>query len=658
MQDKNKMHPDDLRNLIIFGVLSVLLWLSYDHFILKPKLEQMRVASEVGQKAALEMQQREGMLDEVERPRNEIIAETKAGRVEIDSPLVFGSISLKGARLDDLGLKTYFETVEKDEPVHVLSPAASPYPKYVEHGWVAKDKNVRTPNKESVWSLVGGSKLTPEESIRLQWDNGQGLLFEQIISLNEDYGFTTVQKVINNSGNDVTLYPYSLVNRRGIPKDFQGRWVIHEGPIGYFNKELVEAAFNKMDKEPEITGEATGGWIGLTSKNWVTAIVPEQENKTKFRIVYTKAAIDGIKDRYQADILGPAELVKAESMSEYTTNVFSGPKKLSLLEKYENEWNVPHFDLAVDFGLFYFLTRPFFAIIHFFYTLVGNFGVAIIMFTVMLRICVFPLANTSFKSFARMKKITPQMDKLRGKYRDDKEKLQKEIVKLYQKEKVNPMAGCLPILVQIPIFFSLYKVLSNTIEMRHAPFFGWIQDLSAPDPTSVFNLFGLIPWEPPAALHIGVWPCLMLITMILQRKLSPPPADKFQARVVAFLPWMMTYILSQFASGLVIYWTFSNLLSVIQQYIIMRRMGVEVDLIGNILGRNKEVTPIDGVHPESAMIEEQVEEALGIDQEDTPENDLKRTTKKTSQKTSKKAAKKSVSKPKPKKKNPTQKKKK
>ena len=642
MQQKDQMHPDDKRNLIVFAALSILLWLSYDHFILKPKMEQLRVAQEVQQKVALDAQTGSGMTEEAERPREEII--TEDGRLAVKNNKVFGSINLTGARLDDLGLQDYHKTVEDEENVALLSPAGSFHPQYIEHGWVSSDKNLKMPDSKSVWNVVAGDTLTQNSSVQLQWNNGQGLIFEQVISLNEDYAFEVVRRVINNTGRDIEIHPFSLIAQRGVPEEFLGRWVVHEGPLGYFGNELFEFGYNKMDKEPSLQKSADKGWIGLTTKDWFTALVPDQGSATKYRITYTKAAREKVKDRYQVDIMGPAITAKAGGMAEYKTHFFAGAKKLSLLEKYEDQWNIPHFDLAVDFGWYYFLTRPFFAIINFFYGFVGNFGIAIILFTVVLRICVFPLANTSFKSFAKMRKIGPQMAELRDKYNDDKPKLQQELVKLYQTEKVNPMAGCLPILIQIPIFFSLFKVLSNTIEMRHAPFFGWIQDLSAPDPTSVFNLFGLIPWDPPQMLMIGAWPCFMLITMIIQRKLSPPPTDKFQAQLIAAMPWIMTFVLAQFAAGLVIYWTFNNLLSVIQQYIIMRSMGVEVDLIGNILGRKKEPTPIDGVHVEAAMVEEEIEEALGIDQEDTPENDLKK--------------KKKVSKPKPKKKNPTQKKKK
>lgn len=639
MQNNDKMHPDDMRNLILFGIISIVLWFSYDHFILKPKLEKMRAAQEIAQEMAVEAQVQSGMTDDAERPRTEIISENR--RVSIKSDKVFGSINLTGARLDDLELEDYYKTVEREEHVSLLSPTGSMHPKYIEHGWVSSDTNLKLPNAKSVWKIKAGDVLTPNSPVTLQWKNGRGLTFEQVISIDDTYAFSVTRRVLNNTRSAVTLYPFSLIAQRGIPEDFMGRWVVHEGPIGYFGDKLFEETFGKMEKDPTITETATKGWIGLTSKNWHTALVPEQESETKFRITYTKAVVETAKDRYQADIMGPALVAQSGSMIEYKTNFFAGAKKMALLEKYEDQWNIPHFDLAIDFGWFYFLTRPFFFVINFLFGLVGNFGVAIILFTVMLRICVFPLANTSFKSFAKMRVIGPKMTELREKYKDDKPQLQKELVKLYQKEKVNPMAGCLPIVVQIPIFFSLFKVLSNTIETRHAPFFGWIEDLSAPDPTSIFNLFGLLPFDPPSMLMIGAWPCMMLITMIIQRKLSPPPTDKFQAQMIAAMPWFMTYILAQFASGLVIYWTFNNLLSVIQQYIIMRSMGVEIDLIGNILGRNKPVVESDA-DKEKAKLEKLEKNVEAV---------VKKGTKKA-------AVKKTISKPKPKKKSPTQKKKK
>lgn len=640
MQQKdNKMHPQDLRNLIIFGLISITLWFAYSHFVLNPQKEKMMAAQKIQKQAAIEKIKEGGDVQENILPREEILATQQAQnlRVKIDSEYVFGTINLVGGRLDDLGLKKYFTTAEDKENSVVLYPSGTTHPKFIEHGWVSPDKNLKLPDAKTTWTLASGTELTPTTPITLRWNNGQGLVFEQVIGLDEDYLFTVINRVINSTGAAVTLFPYSLISQKDVPEEFIGRAIVHEGPIGYFGEELIEETYGKMSKTPVIVKTSTKGWIGLTTKDWHTALIPEQGIENKFRMVYTKSPIDKTKDLYQTDVTGPAMTASAGGMAESKMHVYAGAKKLSLLNKYQEQLNITHFDLAVDFGILYFLTKPFFYVINFFYGFVGNFGVAIILFTVVLRICVFPLANTSFKSFANMRKIGPQMTELREKYKDDKPQMQQELIKLYQKEKVNPMAGCLPIVIQIPIFFALFKVLSNTIEMRHAPFFGWIQDLSAPDPTSFFNLFGLMPWDSPVFLHIGAWPCMMLITMIIQRKLSPPPADKMQAQIFALMPWIMTMVLAKFAAGLVIYWTFNNLFSTIQQYIIMTRMGVKVDLIGNVLGRNKnEPTPIEGVHPEAVMIEQEIEHALGIDQEDTPENDLG-------------LPKKSVSKPKPKK---------
>ncbi len=624
MQKNDKMHPDDKRNLIIFGILSVLLWLSYDHFILAPKIEKIEAANKLAQIQAEKIQTAEGMLDFTEKPREEILsdndsAQTNIERIQIENDYIFGTINPVGARFDDLSFKNHFIEADRKENAVLLSPVGSFHPKYIENGWVTNDSSIAVPDSKSVWSLAAGDVLSNNNPITLRWNNEQGLTFEKVISIDNGYGFTVIQRVLNNTDKEITLYPYSLISERGTPYDFEGRWVVHEGPIGYVGDEIYEATYTKMDKKPVFEQSANNGWVGLTSKNWLSAVVPAQGEMNKFRVTYTKALDTGApvkaKDRYQADFLGGAKIVPANGMVQYQSHVFAGAKKMSFINRYSEQWNIPHFDLTIDWGWFFFLTKPFFYIINFFYGLVGNFGVAIILFTVVLRVCVFPLANTSFKSFANMRKIGPQMNELRDKYKDDKQKLQQELVKLYQKEKVNPMAGCLPILIQIPIFFSLFKVLSNTIEMRHAPFFGWIKDLSAPDPTSVFNVFGLLPFTPPSFLMIGAWPCLMLITMIIQRKLSPPPADKLQANMIAAMPWVMTFVLAQFAAGLVIYWTFNNLFSVIQQYIIMRRMGVEVDLIGNILGKNKnkEMEPVEGIHPEAIVAEKQIEEATNVD---------------------------------------------
>ncbi len=642
MQKKDQMHPDDMKNLILFGIISVVLWLAYDHFVLKPKMEQVRIAQVAAEKRAKTEIKTPTIVD---LPRAEVVAQNQNRRLKIDSTEIIGSINLTGARIDDVSLKNYFKTIEKRENVNILSPVGTPHTRYIEHGWVVADKNINVPTSKTSWQVSGNDVLTDTNPVTLYWDNGQNIRFERKISIDVHYGFTVEQRVTNNGSASVTLFPYGLISQRDIPENFVGRFIVHEGLVGYFNKELIEKSYKKIRKVDGLNQVADTGWIGITEKDWLTALVPTQNVETKYRLTYTKNAQNKLKDKYQVDMTGLPVAVAPQSSASYKSHAFAGAKKLNLLNEYEEKWGMPHFDLAVDFGIFYFLTRPFFAVINFFYGLVGNFGVAIIMFTVVLRICVFPLANTSFRSFAKMKQISPQMAELKVEYKGNKQKLQEELIKLYQKEKVNPMAGCLPILVQIPIFFALFKVLSNTIEMRHAPFFGWIQDLSAPDPTSLFNLFGAISWTPPSFLMIGIWPCLMFVTMTFQRKLSPPPTDKLQADMMALLPLIMTFVLAKFAAGLVIYWTFNNLFSTIQQYIIMRRCGVKIDIIGNFMHwkkkKEEEPTPIEGVHVEAAMVEESIETALGVDQEDTPENHVKQ-----------------ISKPKPKKKNPTQKKKK
>ena len=611
MQNKDPdYHPTDIRNLILFMVISVALWMAFDHFVMGPKEKALRASQQAKQEAAVEAVQTGNL---PMRPRAEII--TQAPRLTFENDQTTGSINLRGGRIDDLRLKNYFQTVEKTQTVTVLSPSGSPYPRYAEFGWVAQDSGVRLPNADTKWDIIGNNQLTPESPVTLRWNNGQGLVFEKTIALDDFYGFTVTQNVQNNTGRSVTLFPFALVTEHGLPEEYFNRWIIHEGPVGYVSGELHERDYKELVERPREQFQGDTGWIGITEKYWLTALVPGQGEKTQFRFAYTDPPTPIAKERYQADMLGAARTIAPGQSGQATTHFFAGAKKVRLLEDYAKKWNAPRFDLAVDFGIFYFLTRPFFWFLNLFYGWVGNFGVAIIMFTVVLRLAVFPLANTSYKSFAKLRQVSPKMYDLREKYKDDKAKLQQELVKLYQEEKVNPMAGCLPILVQIPIFFALFKVLSNTIEMRQAPFFGHIQDLSAPDPTSIFNLFGLIPWNPPGFLMIGIWPCLMLLTLILQRSMSPPPQDKTQAMIINMMPWLMTFILAGFASGLVIYWTFSNALAVLQQYVIMRRMGVDVHFFG--IGRPKEEEKLEeavkdgpAVHPQAKMIEDEVEDAL------------------------------------------------
>lgn len=622
MHNRDQMHPQDMRNLIIFGVLSILMWLSYDYFIGRPHAEAMRQAA-ASARAQLEASAPADVLDTaIVKPRAEMIAETP--RVKIDSKALSGSINLVGGRLDDLQLKDYFKTVERKERVNLLSPARTPHPRYVETGWVATSTFSGLPNDKTRWSVKGNDTLTSSTPVTITYSSG-GLVFERVFTVDDEFGFTIENRVINNSGRDVALYPYALVTEHGMPEDFLNLGVVHEGPIGYIGDKLEERDYKDFKKKPEEVFSATQGWAGVTGKYWLTALAPSNQGAemTKYRFVSAPAINESTKDRYQVDMTGTSQTVAVGATISSKVNVFSGAKKLSALQGYEKSWNIPHFDLAVDFGWFYFLTKPFFIALNFLYGLTGNFGIAIIIFTCFLRILVFPLANTSYKSFAKMRMVSPEMYNIRHQYKDDKQKLQEELVKLYQKHNVNPMAGCLPILVQIPIFFALYKVLSNTIEMRHAPFFGWIQDLSVMDPTTIFNLFGLIPWTPPHFLMIGAWPMMMMLAMIVQKNISPPPEDPIQARIIALMPYFMTFIMAKFAAGLVIYWTINNILAIVQQVVIMKSMGVPIHLFSKDKDKAKLEKEIDEgpiVSPSLEMIEEKIEDAVheGLDKPISP----------------------------------------
>lgn len=616
MQNRDQMHPQDVRNLIIFAVLSIAMWLAYDHFVARPHAEQMMKAKQAAIAAAEARAPHEILDTAIVKPRADIIAETP--RVKIAAKSVKGSINLKGGRLDDVDLADYYKTVDKKEHVETLSPARSPFPRYVETGWIGGEGAPALPGDTTMWTVKGASTLTPTTPVTIT-TSLNGLTFERTFTVDDDFGFSIDNRVVNGTGKSIKIYPYALTTEHGMPEDFQNLGVIHEGPIAYIGDKLQERTYRAFKKTPEESFTAQKGWMGLTGKYWLTAIAPvAQTEDTRFRFISSPAINTTTKDRYQSDLTGaPRDLVAGQTI-DYKVNVFSGPKKLKLLEQYGKAWNVPHFDLAVDFGWYYFLTKPFFLAINWLYGFVGNFGVAIIIFTCCLRILIFPLANTSYKSFAKLRMVSPEMYTLRHQYKDDKPKLQEELVKLYQKHNVNPAAGCIPIIVQIPIFFSLYKVLSNTIEMRHAPFFGWVHDLSSQDPTTIFNLFGMVPWSPPHFLMIGAWPLLMMCSMILQRNISPPPDDPIQARMIQIMPYFMTYVMAKFAVGLVIYWTVNNTLAIIQQVIIMRSMGVPIHLFSKDKDKaklEKEIKEGPMVEPSLAMIEEDIEDAITPDGE-------------------------------------------
>lgn len=614
--NQDQMHPQDRRNLILFAVLAISMWLGYDYFVARPHAEAMRAAAVQAQakRAEIVANAPAEILDTaVVKPLADVLVETR--RVRIENDQVLGTINQRGARLDDLRLKEYYVTAAREENVHVLTPARTKSPRYVETGWIAGTNAGDVPGADTLWQVKGSgeAKLTPQTPVTLVYTNAQGVTFEKTFSLSDDFAFTVKSDVINRSGRDVTVFPYALVTEHGIPTDLENRGVVHEGPIGYVGEKLEERSYKGLLKKPEETITANSGWIGITSKYWLTALIPgDMQTENRFRFVASPSISDQTKDRYQSDITGAAITVANGATATSTMHIYSGAKKLSLLSKYEKEWNIPHFDLAVDFGWFYFLTKPFLIALTFLYGLTGNFGVAIIIFTCILRVFVFPLANTSYRSFAKLRQVSPEMYTIRHQYKDDKQKLQQELVKLYQKHNVNPMAGCLPIIVQIPIFFALYKVLSNSIEMRHAPFFGWIQDLSAKDPTSIFNLFGLLPYDAPSFLMIGAWPIMMMIGMVIQKNLSPPPEDPIQKRIIGMMPYVMGYIMAGFASGLVIYWTFNNLLAIIQQMTIMKMMGVPIHLFKTKEEKEheKEIDEGPSIHPELEVAEQKIEEAI------------------------------------------------
>ncbi len=504
--------------------------------------------------------------------RAEMLARTP--RIRIDNGQVHGSISLQGGRLDDLTLATYRETVSPDSAeIILLSPAGTPEPYYAEYGFVAADGGkIPLPNHQTVWSGDSKQILRPGSPVTLQWDNGAGLKFMRTYEVDEHYLFTITEKVENSSAAPVSLMPYGLVSRHYTPK-VSGYYILHEGLLGVLGGALNEITYKNIRETPAAKIQSTGGWLGITDKYWLVSLIPDQAADFAGSFSYNPM---GGRDRYQADYLRAAVTIAPGQSTEITSRLFAGAKKVSLIDAYADKYSITLFDRAIDWGWFYFLTKPLFVLIDWFYTLTGNFGISIILLTLSVKAAFFPLANKSYVAMSKMKKLQPLMLEIREKFPEDKVRQQQEMMDLYKREKANPLSGCLPMLVQIPVFFALYKVLFVTIEMRHAPFFGWINDLAAPDPTSLFNLFGLIPWSPPSFLMIGLWPILMGVSMWMQQRLNPAPTDPVQEKVFMWMPVFFTFLLGTFPAGLVIYWTVNNVLSIIQQAIIMKREGAEV----------------------------------------------------------------------------------
>jgi|TARA_A200000113_G_scaffold213301_1_gene215606 YidC/Oxa1 family membrane protein insertase len=501
--------------------------------------------------------------------RDEVIS--SSGRVSFDNGKIKGSINLEGGIIDDLVLEEFRETLDPtSDLIEFLNPLGSQDAYYLDTGWVSSDNTLELPNNKSIWKTDKIS-MGIDDPVKLFWSNSQGITFEKIISLDENYLFNVDQRVINNSDKSFDLFPFGLSKRQGIP-DMQNFFILHEGPISITDSVLEEYDYDDLKEKRKIKHTSVGGWIGITDKYWQTAIIPNQNEPITQTYSYSFA--ENV-DNFQTDIVGEKIAVSNGASISHNFKLFAGPKIVSVIDAYVEEYGIQEFDRSVDFGWFYFLTKPIFNVLQFVFGYVGNFGWSIIVFTILMRICFFPLAQQSFKSMAKMKKLGPEMQRLKEQYGDDRAGMQKEMMALYKREKANPIAGCLPILLQIPVFFALYKVLFVTIEMRHAPFIGWIHDLSAPDPLGLLTAFGLFDWNVPGILqlfNIGIWPILMGISMFLQQKLNPAPVDKMQAKIFMFLPIVFTFVLGGFAAGLVIYWTTNNVLSMAQQYIIQRKI--------------------------------------------------------------------------------------
>jgi YidC/Oxa1 family membrane protein insertase len=487
-------------------------------------------------------------------------------RISVENESVSGSISLTGGIIDDILFKNYNQDLKSEKKVVLLNPDGLDEGYYIETGWASTYKDVDLPNSKTEWSIVGNSKLTPNNPVTLKWTNNKQITFIKTIELDENFLFKINQQIKNNGNNNYDFYPYAQIVRNKKPK-ILGYYILHEGFIGVFDEELKEEDYKDIE-EKKFTANSSSGWLGITDKYWITAIVPEKNKNFKSEFIFDK--------NYRANFIQTEPIQSSPNQTiSSEIRVFTAAKEVAVIDSYAENQNIEKFDLTIDWGWFYFFTKPLFFIADYFFKLTGNFGIAIILITACIRLIFFPLANYSFKSMAKMKVLQPEMVRLKELHKDDKTKLQQEMMALYKREKVNPISGCLPVMIQIPFFFAIYKMLFVTIEMRQQPFFGWIQDLSARDPTSVFNLFGLIPWDPPTFLMIGAWPIMMGITMYVQQKLNPTPPDPIQAKIFMFFPLFLTIVLAPFPSGLVVYWTINNILTMAQQWIIIRRTKVK-----------------------------------------------------------------------------------
>jgi YidC/Oxa1 family membrane protein insertase len=604
----------DNRNTILAVILSGLVLIAWQYFYNAPQMEKQRAESQKQAELAKPAPQatptstpQAGSASAPSTPATTqpasaapVISRDAAvaanPRIKIDTPRLSGSISLKGARIDDLSLEKYRETVDPASPPIVLfSPSQTASPYYAEFGWVpATGSTARLPDQNTMWQQEGSGALTPTSPVTLKYDNGDGLTFRRTIAIDDRYLFTIKDDVTNVGTAPVTLYPFALISRHGTPH-VSGYYILHEGLIGYLGDQgLQEYGYKKIDDAKSVSFNVTNGWLGITDKYWASALLPDTTAKLQARF---SSNLVGTVRTYQTDYLQEPQTIAIGGTASANARLFAGAKEAGVVGinfplvgfgGYNKQLGLNHFDLLIDWGWFYFITKPMFLALDWFYRLFGNFGVSILLVTVIVKLLFFPLANKSYASMAKMKSVQPQLQALKERYPDDRVKQQQEMMEIYKKEKINPIAGCLPVALQIPVFFSLYKVLFVTIEMRHAPFFGWIKDLSAPDPTNLFNLFGLLPVDPTQLplfghyLALGVWPIIMGITMWFQMKLNPTPPDPTQKMIFDWMPLIFTFMLAGFPAGLVIYWAWNNLLSVLQQSFIMRRNGVKVELFDNL----------------------------------------------------------------------------
>ena len=555
----------DTKNVIAAIALSSAVIVLYSLFFIP---EKTTVNKNLSEKTKTEQSTDTPILDQketlVQLSRNDALNQSK--RIQFENESVIGSISLKGAAIDDLTFKNYNTSLENNEKVTLLGPRDIENGYFIESGFVTSDKNIEIPNSESIWSVLGNNKLTEQSPVKLSWANSQGITFEKEISIDDKYLFTIKQSVINSTDNKYDFYSYGQIIRNKIP-EISNFYILHEGLIATLDDELIEEDYDDI-QEKKFSRISQKGWLGIGDKYWITSLIPPKQKEFKTTFDYKK--------KFRANFIAtePLEL-KGQSKIEEKLQIIVAAKRVDIIDGYAKSLNIDKFDLVIDWGFLYFITKPLFFGIDYFFKLLGNYGLAIIAITICIRLAFFPLANFSFRSMAKMKALQPEMVRLKELHKNDKMKLQQEMMALYKKEKVNPMSGCLPILVQIPVFFALYKVLFVTIEMRQMPFFGWIQDLSERDPTSLFNLFGLLPYDVPSFLVIGAWPIAMGVSMWVQQKLNPAPTDAMQAKIFMFFPLFLTVILAPFPSGLVIYWTINNILTMAQQVFIMKRTTVK-----------------------------------------------------------------------------------